>query len=88
MFVRDRGWLAVAWAGVARRRIGGVGGVALGGNGTEDLLGTNEARVEVARSEQAVVTDLEELVRENVQELCGGADYVARPSAIRILPQR
>jgi hypothetical protein len=54
----------------------------------ENFLSAGEAGVDVAWSEQTVVTDLEELVREDVPELCGGADYVARPSAISVLPQR
>ena len=41
----------------------GLGGRVWSGYGTKDLLGTNEAGVDVGRCEQTVVADLEELVR-------------------------
>ena len=39
-----------------------------GGNGAEQLLSAEQAGVDVARGKQPVVADLEELVRQDVQE--------------------
>ena len=51
------------WIGARRCTFYGVVDGLGCGNATEQLLGTKQARVDVARCEQTVVADLEELMR-------------------------
>lgn len=58
------GFTAVIFAEHRRRR-DGIDGLV---NRTEQLLGSAQAGVDVTRCQQSVVADLEELVRQDVQE--------------------
>jgi hypothetical protein len=47
-----------------------------------------DRRAPLPVGQQAEVADPHEPPREHVEQLCGGANYVARPSATPAIPQR
>jgi len=62
----------------------GAGGVI----DAEDAATLRECGLAHAVAQEAVVADAVEAVRQDVQELCGGANYVARRPRMATLSQR
>ena len=58
------------------------------GRGVEHASALGEAGLLGAVGEEADVPDARDVRRHDVEQLCGGANYVARPSATPTIPQR
>ena len=58
------------------------------GRGVEQASALGEADLLGAVGQEADVPDAWEVWRHDVEQLCGGANYVARPSATPTIPQR
>jgi len=56
--------------------------------GLQQRAAARELGVAMPIGQKAEVPNAPEARRDHVQELCGGPNYVARPSASPILPQR
>ena len=58
------------------------------GRGVEQASALGQTDLLRAVGEKADVPDAWEMWRHDVEQLCGGANYVARPSATPTIPQR